>query len=812
SGHQHAYYPGRRGEIQLLYSGALGQGPRQLIGSDMAPIQTVTILDFHFSADSVAYTTYGFENGATRIIETNELPPAVRSFVAAPSRIASGETTKLVWSVTGANDVTISPGPGAVATSGSVEVAPAETTIYTLTASGPTASATATATVTVDTAPNVVVLEWPEPLLGSPGEESTSSNLVLANTGGAPALVELSQDETFFTLSPASLSIDPGETATVNLKGEMGESGVFTGEIAASLDGSDSTIRIPVTLFITTESNVPLPEISSHRIDVVRAAESGETFSIELTNPHDSPIDALVTPESPWIIAEESVVSIPSGGSTAVAFTIDPTLRPDATGSLRNDLMIRTASSSARVEITDTPLLATSTKMPAISEEAIVIPLVGSRVDVSVGTAPIVSVIHIDTDGDSQLVEIDGTNGFWLADPARTIFGKEEGILIIEAGDAWVGAEAIGAATRHAVPAFRSRNGAGGGDSWWITGLTADSVRLVIQDVSGAASTVEVEMIDAAGQPTAIVSREISPWQSVSISELGTAASAIVRNGGGSLGRVVAFAELVTSSGDTWIVTDEARASGAARHEDRHLPYVEGIEPEARRRAARRNTSSRAHLAAVSTSRTSLAVFNGNDASTELSLVLQEPAAPPIERALTVGGRQTILIDSLADLFDRSVIRGTVTVHTASDEVATSSRIVRSTESGKRTSAVPFFFRPTLRLGETRMFAGLQQATLDGTRTVDTNLLLVNPTTEDAEVRLVTWDSATPGLQSVHDLTVPGLERISLSGRSAALYSALDDTANNLSLLIAVTGGEGRLSAFTVIQDRMRGDLTIHGE
>lgn len=80
SGHQHAYYPGRRGELELLYSGALGQGPRQLIGSEIGPLQTVTMLDFHFSAESVAYTTYGFENGEMRIIETAELPPVIEGF------------------------------------------------------------------------------------------------------------------------------------------------------------------------------------------------------------------------------------------------------------------------------------------------------------------------------------------------------------------------------------------------------------------------------------------------------------------------------------------------------------------------------------------------------------------------------------------------------------------------------------------------------------------------------------------------------------------------------------------------------------
>jgi hypothetical protein len=83
SGHHHAHYPGRRGELELLYSGALGQGARQLLGSEAPAVQTVTILDFHFAADSVAYTTLVFEGEAPkrmRRLDPAELPPRIDGF------------------------------------------------------------------------------------------------------------------------------------------------------------------------------------------------------------------------------------------------------------------------------------------------------------------------------------------------------------------------------------------------------------------------------------------------------------------------------------------------------------------------------------------------------------------------------------------------------------------------------------------------------------------------------------------------------------------------------------------------------------
>jgi uncharacterized protein YkwD/chitodextrinase len=75
--------------------------------------------------------------------------PVVGSFTASPASIASGQSSNLTWSVSGATSVTISGGVGSVANSGSKTVAPAQTTTYTLTASNSGGSATALTTVTV---------------------------------------------------------------------------------------------------------------------------------------------------------------------------------------------------------------------------------------------------------------------------------------------------------------------------------------------------------------------------------------------------------------------------------------------------------------------------------------------------------------------------------------------------------------------------------------------------------------------------------------------------------------------------------------
>jgi hypothetical protein len=72
TGHHHAYYPGRVGQLQLLHCGALGSGPRTWLGTTSAAMQTLTVLDINLEAPSTTYTTY---NAATwDVVDDSQLP------------------------------------------------------------------------------------------------------------------------------------------------------------------------------------------------------------------------------------------------------------------------------------------------------------------------------------------------------------------------------------------------------------------------------------------------------------------------------------------------------------------------------------------------------------------------------------------------------------------------------------------------------------------------------------------------------------------------------------------------------------------
>lgn len=76
SGHHHAYYPAKKEGVLLLSAGAIGSGPRPLLGSDLPPRRTITVIDFFQQVPSYTITTYDIENGLQEI-DHEELPKRI---------------------------------------------------------------------------------------------------------------------------------------------------------------------------------------------------------------------------------------------------------------------------------------------------------------------------------------------------------------------------------------------------------------------------------------------------------------------------------------------------------------------------------------------------------------------------------------------------------------------------------------------------------------------------------------------------------------------------------------------------------------
>ncbi len=72
TGHHHAYFPGKAGNLNLLNTGAMGAGPRSLLTTTTAPFQTFTILDIFLETASTVYTTYNASTLA--VVDPASLP------------------------------------------------------------------------------------------------------------------------------------------------------------------------------------------------------------------------------------------------------------------------------------------------------------------------------------------------------------------------------------------------------------------------------------------------------------------------------------------------------------------------------------------------------------------------------------------------------------------------------------------------------------------------------------------------------------------------------------------------------------------
>lgn len=77
SGHHHAYYPGRRGDLELLHAGALGQGARPLLDTGAPPAQTVTLLDLFPALDSLMERTFHVQGSTFMRLDAGTLPDRI---------------------------------------------------------------------------------------------------------------------------------------------------------------------------------------------------------------------------------------------------------------------------------------------------------------------------------------------------------------------------------------------------------------------------------------------------------------------------------------------------------------------------------------------------------------------------------------------------------------------------------------------------------------------------------------------------------------------------------------------------------------
>jgi len=181
-------------------------------------------------------------SATTSVNVASPSPLQITLFSATPAAILPGQSSTLTWSVQNSTSVTITPGVGSVAASGSTAVSPLTTTTYTLQASGPGGTIQATVTVQVGTPlpgnPQIIRFEA-NPVSIAPGGQSTLSWTttgaatvsIAASVGASPGSVAVN----------GSVNVTPTQTTTYTLT-------------ATSADGK--SVSAPVQV-IVAPANIP---------------------------------------------------------------------------------------------------------------------------------------------------------------------------------------------------------------------------------------------------------------------------------------------------------------------------------------------------------------------------------------------------------------------------------------------------------------------------------------------------------------------------------------------------------------------------
>ncbi|MEX0616908.1 MAG: dockerin type I domain-containing protein [Candidatus Woykebacteria bacterium] len=150
-----------------------------------------------------------------------ETCPPTANLSASRTSITRGESTTLSWTTYRADTVSISPGIGAVAKSGSRSVTPSSTTTYTLTATGPggVVSKSKTITVSVPPPPSPTPTPTPNPTLNLP---RTRAPRIVSPNSGASAVPPPAGDKSItflkILINPVQ-ELSGGLPVTISIKG-----------------------------------------------------------------------------------------------------------------------------------------------------------------------------------------------------------------------------------------------------------------------------------------------------------------------------------------------------------------------------------------------------------------------------------------------------------------------------------------------------------------------------------------------------------------------------------------------------------------
>ncbi|HSP15887.1 MAG TPA: hypothetical protein VLV78_14160 [Thermoanaerobaculia bacterium] len=542
--------------------------------------------------------------------------PAVVSFGASPAAIQTGQVSMLAWVTSNATSVTIDNGVGSQPAIGSTVVQPSATTTYTLTASNSSGSATAAATVTVSgvATASIVVSSFPKGMVQAANQATAVDSFSLTNIGSAAGSVTLSANGSFFTLSDSSFPLSAGASRTVTVRALPQSAGTFDGTVSIAGNGAAAGTAVAIRLLSAAPPAGPVTaKPSTTRVEALAPAGQNPTGSVSFTNSSDFALQGIVVSDAPWIVPQTTTVNIPARQSATINFSIDRAKRPDADtllGAAEGKLslvFLSGSGSSAHYTISDATPTSTTISITLVD---VVRPDVtaGSPTPLAQGELAIfasgllyrsglisdlrlanrntkrvndVKLYAARSAGPfSQLFSMPGLNGnaaVSLPGVAKNVFGVEGDSTSIQLRTADAAKFALGAMhlTSTAgnsfisfIPLMRSDRSIAAGERMFLPGVEKTATTktdLYIQEVTGAAATIQTESLADDGHVVATRSDSLSPFGFLQIADAVAAGATAIRitNASPAAAKISAYATVADSAtGDLWTVVDPQKAFG----------------------------------------------------------------------------------------------------------------------------------------------------------------------------------------------------------------------------------------------------------
>jgi len=255
-------------------------------------------------------------------------PPSINSFNANKSSFETGETAILTWTTTNASSVTISPGIGAVAASGSTTVTPAATTIYTLVASGKSGSpVSSTATITV--MPRV-------PPSLSVGQATIQSGKSTSLSWNAPGAIHVLITDVSNAGISGTIQVSPDKTTTYTLTATY---------IDATAQSVSATVYVEQPLPYLLYAFIALLVIAAivivalliRRPAKARRVQGSDTQAGHITQTEETRSTDTLPVTTPVVEAVPATLTMPDGNEILLAGNARSFGRQDFEGSMPND-------------------------------------------------------------------------------------------------------------------------------------------------------------------------------------------------------------------------------------------------------------------------------------------------------------------------------------------------------------------------------------------------------------------------------------------------------------------------------------------